>query len=163
MDISQLDLSTPVPSPKLQGCAPQKWRGCTDFPQLTWPHGLQSLRGIASHLVGTGCCHLLLLGCLHLPCEIGIGFEFIFNKLTILEVGPVIKFLAFREDICSSPCSQKYTAQSHVNTMYMWGEEISKYKEVSYCGMMCILRVSLFRVIGVRGDTQHDDTISQQL
>lgn len=117
MDISQPALSTPAPSPKLQGCVPQKGRGCTDFPQLTWLLGLQSLQGIASHLLGTGCCHLLLLGCLHLPCETGLGFEFIFNKLTIWAVELVIKFLAFREPICSSPCSQKFSCGSYPNLL----------------------------------------------
>ena len=107
MEISQPTLSTPVPSPRLQGCVPQKGKGCTNYPQLTWFHWPQSLLCIALHLPGTGYCHLLLLGCLHFPCKTDLGFEFLLNTWNPQASKVVETQLAFLGPICTSPCSQK--------------------------------------------------------
>ena len=96
-----------MPSPRLQGCVPQKGKGCTNYPQLTWLHWPQSLLCIASHLPGTGYCHLLLLGCLHSPCKKDLGFEFLFNTLNPQASEVVETQLAFLGPICTSPCSPK--------------------------------------------------------
>ena len=106
MEISQLTLSTAAPSPRLQGCVLQKGKGCTNYPQLTWLHWPQSLLCIASHLPGTGYCHLLSLGCLHFPCKTNLGFEFLLNKLTPQASKVVETQLTIMGPICTSPCSQ---------------------------------------------------------